>query len=187
VAEVRRRLQPAHEALDICSRAHTSLPVIGVEARMLDVGDVLADFEMPLHDGSVFRLADQAGKPGVIFFYPKADTPACTQEAIDFTAAAAAFAAKGAWVIGVSRDPVKANAKFASKHTLGIPLGSDGEGGISDTLGVWGEKSMYGKKYMGLDRSTFLIGPDRKIAAVWRKVKVPGHVSAVLAELDRLV
>lgn len=153
---------------------------------MADVGDVLADFELPLHDGGTFRLAEHAGKPGVIFFYPKADTPACTQEAIDFSAAAAAFAAKGAWMLGVSRDPVKANAKFAGKYTLTVPLGSDAEGGISDTLGVWVEKSMYGKKYMGLDRATFLVGPDHRIAAVWRKVKVAGHVGAVLAELDRL-
>lgn len=129
------------------------------------------------------RLADYAGKHLVLYFYPKDDTPGCTQEALDFTAHAKAFEAAGAEVLGVSRDTLAKHEKFSAKHGLAVQLGSDEAGKVSDAYGTWVEKSMYGRTYMGMARATFLIGPDGKILRVWPKVKVKGHAEEVLAEI----
>jgi thioredoxin-dependent peroxiredoxin len=144
-------------------------------------GSIAPDFDLETDDGGRIRLADLAGKTAVLYFYPKDDTSGCTREAIDFTKAAKAFAAAGATVIGISPDSVKSHDKFKKKHNLGIVLGADPDKKAIEAYGVWVEKSMYGRKYMGVERATFLIGPDRRIREVWRKVKVPGHVEAVLA------
>lgn len=145
----------------------------------LAAGSRAPDFEL-MADGKTLRLGDFAGKKLVLYFYPKDDTPGCTKEAIDFTAAASGFAAADTVIVGASKDSVASHAKFAAKHKLGIDLGADPAGAVVEGYGVWVEKSLYGRKYMGIDRATFLIGRDGKIAAVWRKVKVPGHVDAVL-------
>lgn len=149
----------------------------------LKIGDLAPDFSAPRDGGGTLSLADYAGKPVVLYFYPKDDTPGCTKEAIGFTETAADFAALGATVIGVSKDPVKKHDKFVAKYDLGIPLISDEDGTVCENYGVWVEKSMYGKTYMGIERATYLIGADGKIAHIWRKVKVPGHVEAVLTAL----
>jgi peroxiredoxin Q/BCP len=117
----------------------------------------------------------------VLYFYPKDDTSGCTREAQDFTALAGDFKAAGVRVIGVSRDPMKEHEKFIGKYSLGIPLVSDEDGRISDAFGTWVQKSMYGRKYMGMERSTFLIDADGRVIREWRKVKVPGHAAEVLA------
>jgi peroxiredoxin Q/BCP len=130
-------------------------------------------------DGSKVDLA-APGQSVVLYFYPKDDTSGCTREAQDFTALANEFKAAGVRVIGVSRDPMKAHEKFIDKYGLGIPLVSDEDGRISDAFGTWVQKSMYGRKYMGMERSTFLIGADGRILREWRKVKVSGHAHEVL-------
>jgi peroxiredoxin Q/BCP len=138
-------------------------------------------FTLPRDGGGSVSLAEFAGRKVVLYFYPKADTSGCTKEAIEFTELGPQFEAAGAVVIGVSKDPVKAHDKFKAKHALGVILASDEGGDACERYGVWAEKSMYGKKYMGIDRSTFLIGPDGTILKAWRGVKVPGHAEAVLA------
>ena len=130
-------------------------------------------------DGTTVDLSSP-GQPLVLYFYPKDDTSGCTREAQDFTALAKEFKAAGTRVIGVSRDPMKAHEKFIDKYSLAVPLASDEDGKISDAFGTWVEKSMYGRKYMGMERSTFLIGRDGTVQQAWRKVKVPGHAEAVL-------
>jgi thioredoxin-dependent peroxiredoxin len=132
------------------------------------------------------RLADYAGKYLVLYFYPKDDTPGCTQEAIDFTAHAKDFAKAGAAVLGVSRDSLARHEKFAAKHELAIELGSDEDGKVSDAYGTWEEKTLYGRTYMGMARRTFLIGPDGKIVRVWPKVRVKGHAADVLDFINSL-
>jgi thioredoxin-dependent peroxiredoxin len=129
------------------------------------------------------RLKDFAGKHLVLYFYPKDDTPGCTQEALDFTARADAFAKAGAVVLGVSRDPLAKHEKFAAKYSLDVLLGSDTTGAVSDAYGTWQEKSLYGRTYMGMVRCTFLIGPTGKIVRVWPKVRVKGHADEVLSEM----
>jgi peroxiredoxin Q/BCP len=141
-------------------------------------GDRAPDFELATADGWV-RLADFAGKTLVLYFYPKDDTSGCTREAQDFTALADDFAKAGATVIGVSKDTVEKHKKFAAKYDLGVTLASDPEGAAIERYGSWTEKSLYGRKYMGIDRSTFLI-KDGVVRKIWRKVKVPGHAQAVL-------
>ena len=136
------------------------------------------DFELESADGPV-RLSDFAGRTLVLYFYPKDDTTGCTREAQDFTALAPEFAKAGATVVGVSKDSVQRHAKFAAKYGLGVILGSDPEAAVIERYGSWGEKTLYGRKYMGIDRSTFLI-KDGVIRKLWRKVKVPGHAQAVL-------
>ncbi|OAG76519.1 Thiol peroxidase, Bcp-type [Acetobacter malorum] len=131
-------------------------------------------------EGARLVLGALKGKPFVLYFYPKADTPGCTKEACGFSEALAQFEGAGLTVIGVSRDPVKKLDKFAEKYDLTFPLASDEAGSVTEAYGVWVEKSLYGKTYMGIDRTTFLIGADGKIARIWKKVKVPGHVEAVL-------
>jgi thioredoxin-dependent peroxiredoxin len=145
----------------------------------VDVGSKAPTFKLPTDGGGQIDLASLAGKKVVLYFYPKADTSACTKEAIEFTQAKADFEAANAVVIGLSGDPVKALDKFRDKYTLGVTLASADQG-LFEAWGVWVEKSMYGKKYMGLERATFLLGTDGRVVAVWRKVKVDGHVAAVL-------
>jgi peroxiredoxin Q/BCP len=152
----------------------------------LNPGDVAPDFELPGNGGQTIRLSSLAGKPVVVYFYPKDDTPGCTKEAIGFSCLAADFEAAGVTVIGISTDSVKSHDKFVAKHDLKIALGSDADHAVMEAFGVWVEKSMYGKSYMGVERSTFLIGRDGKVAAAWPKVKVEGHAEAVLAAAKAL-
>ena len=141
-------------------------------------GDKAPDFELETADGPV-RLADYAGKTLVLYFYPKDDTTGCTREAQDFTTLAADFAKAGAAVIGVSKDTVAKHRKFAAKYDLGVVLGSDPEGAVVERYGSWVEKTLYGRQYMGIDRSTFLI-KDGVVRRIWRKVKVTDHAQQVL-------
>ena len=141
-------------------------------------GAAAPDFTLETADGPV-KLADFKGKTLVLYFYPKDDTPGCTKEAQEFTALAPEFAKAGATVVGVSKDSLKAHARFAGKYDLGVKLGSDPEGAVIERYGSWVEKSLYGRNYMGIDRSTFLIR-DGKIERIWRKVKVPNHAQKVL-------
>jgi thioredoxin-dependent peroxiredoxin len=149
------------------------------QAETLDVGSPAPAFTMETPDGPV-SLSDFAGQKLVLYFYPKDDTSGCTTEAIQFSALADDFRNAGTTVIGVSKDSVASHRKFATKHDLTVKLAADPDGTTVEAFGAWVEKSMYGRKYMGIDRSTFLIGPDGRIAGVWRKVKVPGHADAVL-------
>lgn len=144
------------------------------------VGDKAPAFSLPTDGGGKISLAELKGKPVVLYFYPKDDTSGCTQEAIDFTAAKAKFDKLGAVVIGVSRDSAASHDKFKTKHKLKVALGADESGKVTESYGVWVEKSLYGRTYMGIERATFLIDRVGKIAAVWRKVKVAGHADAVL-------
>lgn len=137
-------------------------------------------FRLPRDGGEVVTLADHAGQKLVLFFYPRADTPGCTREAIDFSRLAGAFAAAGTAVLGISADPLKAQEKFRDKHGLGIPLLSDERHQMLEAYGAWGEKSMYGKSFLGILRTTVLVGPDGKVARIWRNVRVDGHADAVL-------
>ena len=149
-------------------------------APLLAEGDTAPDFTLPRDGGTHVSLSDHTGRHVVLYFYPKDDTPGCTTEAVDFTAAAADFAAADAVVLGISKDSVAKHDKFVAKRDLGIPLLSDEHGDVCERYGVWGEKQMYGKTYFGIERTTCLIGPDGRIVRIWRKVKVPGHVGAVL-------
>ena len=151
----------------------------------LTAGTAAPDFTLPRDGGDMVSLAQIEG-PVVLYFYPKDDTPGCTKEAIGFTEQLEAFAASGATVLGVSKDPVAKHEKFIAKHELKIALLSDEEGDVCERYGVWVEKNMYGKKYMGIERATYLIAADKTIAQVWRKVKVPGHVDAVLEAVQGL-
>jgi peroxiredoxin Q/BCP len=152
----------------------------------LTVGDRAPDFELPTDGGGQVNLSAFHGKTVVLYFYPKDDTSGCTSEAQAFTAAAADFKALNAVVIGVSKDSVKSHDKFKAKYGLDVILASDETGAMVERYGVWVEKSMYGRKYMGVDRSTFLIGGDGTIRQTWRKVKVPGHAEAVLKAVKAL-
>ena len=144
------------------------------------------DFDLPLGDGGRARLRDFAGAPLVLYFYPKDDTAGCTREAIDFSDKLAAFRKAGARVLGVSRDKAATHAKFAAKHSLKVALGADEDGAATEAYGVWVEKSLYGRKYMGIERATFLIDAKGVVAQAWRKVKVAGHVEEVLAAVKAL-
>lgn len=152
---------------------------------MINEGDKAPTIEVRASDGSAVRL-DSPGQPLVLYFYPKDDTSGCTREAQDFTALAADFRTAGVKVIGVSRDPMKKHEKFIAKYGLSVPLASDEEGRISEAFGTWIEKSMYGRKYMGMERATFLIGADGLVLKTWRKVKVPSHAREVLAAAREL-
>lgn len=149
----------------------------------LAIGDIAPDFELPRDGGGTVSLKAFSGKPVVVYFYPKDDTEACTKEAISFTSLLPEFEKAGAAVIGVSPDSVKRHDKFAKKHALSVILGSDEDAAIANLYGVWKEKSMYGRTYMGVERTTFLIGADGRIAKIWPKVKVAGHAEAVLESL----
>ena len=145
------------------------------------IGDKLPDLALTAPDGSALRIVEFAGRKLVLFFYPKDDTPGCTTENKDFSALVADFAKAGADLLGISKDPPAKHAKFTAKHGLTAPLASDAEGaGLSDALGIWTEKSMYGRTYMGMVRSTYLIGADGRIARIWSPVKVKGHAAEVL-------
>ena len=146
----------------------------------LEVGSKAPDFSCAADGDRQISLADYAGKKLVIYFYPKDDTPGCTTEAIEFTAQAGAFAATNTEIVGVSADSVEKHEKFKTKHNLGVTLLSDPDQKMLQAYGVWVEKNMYGKKYMGIERATFLVGEDGKILYIWRKVRVKGHVDAVL-------
>lgn len=151
----------------------------------VNVGDAAPAFDLATDDGSI-SLADLRGRKVVLYFYPKDDTSGCTREAIDFTGLADEFTAADTVVIGVSKDSVASHARFRSKYELGVKLASDPEGAVVERYGSWVEKSMYGRKYMGIDRSTFMIDRDGRIARVWRKVKVPGHAAEVLKAAQAL-
>lgn len=147
----------------------------------LAIGDQAPDFSLPKNGGESLSLASLRGQKTVLYFYPKDDTTACTTEAIDFSNSAAEFSAAGAVIVGVSPDSVKSHDKFTAKHGLSVALVADEDKTVCEAYGVWKEKSMYGRTYMGVERTTFLIGEDGRIAAIWPKVKVKGHVEAVLA------
>ncbi|MDP9423814.1 MAG: peroxiredoxin [Pseudomonadota bacterium] len=146
---------------------------------MLNEGDKVPALKTRLSDGTELDLS-APGQPLLLYFYPKDDTSGCTREAQDFTELAGDFAKAGVKVVGLSRDPMKKHDKFIAKYDLKVPLASDEDGAISDAFGTWVEKSMYGRKYMGMERATYLIGADGRVVKAWRKVKVPGHAAEVL-------
>ena len=146
---------------------------------MIGEGDQAPAINVTASDGSSVNLG-APGEPLVLYFYPKDDTSGCTREAQDFTALAQDFRKAGVKVVGISRDPMKSHEKFIGKYSLDVPLISDEDGRISDAFGTWVEKSMYGRKYMGMERATYLIGASGRVLKAWRKVKVPGHVQEVL-------
>ena len=152
---------------------------------MLDIGDTCPDFTLPKAGGGTVSPADFANRYRVIYFYPRADTPGCTTQAQDFTARLADFDAANATVIGISKDPVAKLEKFATKRELGIILASDEDSDVCETFGVWQEKNMYGKTYMGIQRSTFVADPDGKLIHVDRKVRAKGHADAVLEAIKK--
>ncbi|WP_105440571.1 thioredoxin-dependent thiol peroxidase [Neorhizobium sp. T25_13] len=152
----------------------------------LTIGDIAPDFELPRDGGGTVSLKAFSGKPVVLYFYPKDDTEACTKEAISFTGLLADFEKAGAPVIGVSPDSVKKHDKFAQKHALSVILAADEDTSLANLYGVWKEKSMYGRTYMGVERTTFLIGADGRVARIWPKVKVKGHAEEVLESLKAL-
>ena len=155
-------------------------------AKELVEGDMAPNFELPTDGGGRMHLQELKGKPVVIYFYPKDDTSGCTAEAIAFNGLRAKFAAAGATIIGVSPDNAATHDKFKRKHDLEIALAADPDRSAIEAYGVWKEKSMYGRKYFGVERSTFLIDRNGRIAKVWRKVKVPGHADEVLAATKAL-
>jgi thioredoxin-dependent peroxiredoxin len=152
---------------------------------MINEGDKAPAITVTASDGSSVDLASP-GQPLVLYFYPKDDTSGCTREAQDFTALAADFARAGVKVIGVSRDAMKSHEKFIGKYDLAVPLASDEDGRISDVFDTWVQKSMYGRKYMGMERATYLIGADGRVLRAWRKVKVPNHAREVLSAAQEL-
>jgi peroxiredoxin Q/BCP len=145
-----------------------------------DVGDPIPDTPLETPDGGTVRPSDFRGRKLVLFFYPRDDTPGCTVENKDFSALAAEFEAAGTALLGISKDPPAKHAKFTAKHGLVAPLATDADGGLSDALGVWGQKSLYGRLFMGMHRTTYLVDAEGCIARVWRKVRVKGHAAEVL-------
>lgn len=167
--------------------AKAATPRTKAASRMTKTSPALAegtpapDFTLARDDGSTVRLADYAGRKLVVFFYPRADTPGCTRESIDFSRLAKDFAGADTSVLGISADEVKAQAKFRDKHELTVPLGSDTDHSVIEAYSAWGEKSMYGKSFMGILRTTVLVGRTGKVERIWRNVKVDGHADEVLA------
>ena len=153
---------------------------------MPEIADPAPDFTLPRDGGDTVTLSELTGKIVVLFFYPRDDTSGCTKESIGFSEHLQEFTDNGAVVFGVSKDSIKSHDKFVAKHGLTVPLLSDENGTVCEDYGVWVEKKMYGKTYMGIERSTFLIDEGGKIAQIWRKVKVPGHVEAVLESVKAL-
>ncbi len=156
------------------------------DGNMIIEGAVAPAFSAPRDGGATVSLADYAGKSVVLYFYPRDDTPGCTTEAQEFTALAEDFAAVNTVLIGISKDSVKKHDKFRNKHDLSVILVSDEESDIAENYGVWKEKSMYGKTFMGIERTTFLIAPDGTVAQIWHKVKPKGHATAVLEAIKTL-
>ena len=155
-------------------------------SHVLKAGDIAPDFSLAADGGRVIALKNYTGQKLVLYFYPKDDTSGCTQEAIDFNALRHDFEKAGTAILGVSPDAVKKNDKFKAKYELDFPLLSDEEKGMLAAYGVWVEKSMYGRKYMGVERTTLLIDKDGRISRLWSKVKVPGHAAEVLAAAQAL-
>jgi peroxiredoxin Q/BCP len=153
---------------------------------MLKEGDPVPDVTLTGVDGAALSPADFRGNKLVLYFYPKDDTTGCTREAQDFSALAGEFEKAGTWILGVSKDGPESHAKFAAKYDLGVKLASDPDGSVCEAFGTWGEKSLYGRKYMGIDRATFLVDRDGTVARVWRKVRVAGHADEVLAAAREL-
>ena len=147
---------------------------------MVQEGDSVPDVKMEGPDGKPVSPTDFSGQKLVVYFYPKDDTGGCTKEAQDFTALAEQFTAAGTWVLGVSKDSAAKHRKFTEKYELKVPLATDSDGSACEAFGVWVEKSMYGRKYMGIERATFLVDRDGVVKRVWRKVSVPGHAEEVL-------
>jgi thioredoxin-dependent peroxiredoxin len=147
---------------------------------MVKEGDTVPDVTLQMSDGSTQPLS-QLSRPLVLYFYPKDDTSGCTAEAKDFSDLAGAFTSQGTSLLGVSKNSPKDHAKFTAKYDLKVPLATDPDGSVTEAFGVWVEKSMYGRKYMGIERATFLIGEDGRVVRAWRKVSVPGHAQDVLA------
>ncbi|MGH7747864.1 MAG: peroxiredoxin [Candidatus Dormibacteria bacterium] len=148
------------------------------------VGDALPDFDLETGGGGRLSSAELRGRRSVLYFYPKDDTSGCTLEAREFTGLVGEFAERGVAVYGVSPDPPRSHDRFAAKCDIGFPLVSDPEKALCEAMGVWVQKSMYGRSYMGVERSTFLIGPDGRVEMEWRKVKVPGHAAEVLSSVS---
>ncbi|MDW3183938.1 peroxiredoxin [Roseobacter sp.] len=153
---------------------------------MPEISQPAPDFTLPSTDGGDVTLSALQGQPVVLFFYPRDNTPGCTKESIGFSESKAAFEAAGARVFGISKDSMASHDKFVAKKELTVPLLSDEHGSACEDYGVWKEKSMYGKKFLGIERSTFLIAADGTIARIWPKVKVPGHVEEVLEAVQAL-
>lgn len=153
---------------------------------MLNDGDMAPDVKLTMTDGSMRTVSDWRGQALVLYFYPKADTPGCTTEAQSFTALIDDFAAAGAAIVGVSKDKPARHAKFIDKYGLKVALASDADDSVCEAFGTWIEKSLYGRKYMGIDRATFLIDKAGRIARIWRKVKVAGHAEEVLKATQAL-
>lgn len=154
--------------------------------KTLKPGDPTPPFDLPTAGGGRVSLSTLKNQRVVLYFYPKDDTPGCTQEALSFTEKAKAFAAAKAVVVGVSRDSVAKHDKFAAKHGLEVILASDEDGTVCKRYGVWVEKKLYGRTFMGIERATFLIDEDARLVRIWRKVRVPGHVEDVLKEVKSL-
>jgi peroxiredoxin Q/BCP len=152
----------------------------------LQVGQTAPNVELPTDTGNPLSLTERAGKPVVLYFYPQDDTETCTAEVIEFSRLKPEFSKAGATVVGISPDSLKKHGKFRAKYKLSVDLAADEDRKAIDAYGVWVEKLMFGRKYMGVERATFLIGPDGKIAKIWRKVKVKGHADAVLAAVRAL-
>jgi thioredoxin-dependent peroxiredoxin len=170
--------KPTSKKLIKSNLSDATKPAAGTE---LVEGAIAPPFSLPRDGGGSVSLGDYAGKKLVLFFYPRADTPGCTREAIDFTRLNSAFADEGATVLGISADTVKAQESFRSKHQLSVPLISDEQHEMLEAYGAWGEKSMYGRNFMGIIRTTVLIGADGRVARIWRNVRVDGHADEVLA------
>lgn len=156
------------------------------KAKDLVAGEKAPSFKLETDDAGIVSSASLKGRPYVLYFYPKDDTSGCTKEAVEFSAAKKKFEAAGINVIGVSKDPVASHAKFRKKHSLKVTLASDEDLKTANAYGVWGEKTLYGRKYMGMERATFLVDAKGVIRETWRKVKVPSHVEAVLAAAKTL-
>ncbi len=152
----------------------------------VQIGENAPEFTLPSDNSGDITLSGLRGKAVVLFFYPKDNTPGCTREACEFSADLSTFEAAGAQVFGVSKDSLKKHENFRNKHELTVQLLSDADGDVCERYGTWVEKSMYGKKFMGIERTTILIAADGTIAQIWRKVKVPGHVEVVLAAVKEL-
>lgn len=161
-------------------------PGLTEEKMAIEEGDKLPDVQLTGPDGTQVSLRDYLGAPLVLYFYPKDDTSGCTREAQDFSALLPEFHMLGAQLLGVSKDSPIKHQKFAAKYDLTVPLATDAEGKAMATLGVWGEKTLYGRKYMGIERSTFLFDAEGKLARAWRKVRVPGHAVDVLEAVKEL-